>query len=72
MDNFLFFEDTTFSEATGDEKRQLTSIQLKLIDIIEEINSQPEGQITVKKSGSISITGFSETIRKKISDRIHS
>jgi len=42
MDNFLFFEDTTFSEATGDEKRQLTSIQLKLIDIIEEINSQPE------------------------------
>ena len=56
----------------SEEKRQLLNIQFKLLSIQEEIASQPEGKIELKKSGNLFITGFSENVRKLISDRIHS
>jgi len=54
------------------EKKELLNIQLNLMSIQEEIASQPEGRIELKKSGNLFISGFSENIRKLISDNIHS
>lgn len=40
--------------------------------IQEEIASQPEGRIELKKSGNLFITGFSENVKKLISEHIQS
>lgn len=71
LEKILTFENTPLeSLSDSNEQKILLNLRLKLMDIQSDIASQPEGRIELKRSGNIFITGFSESVRQKISDRL--
>lgn len=73
LDKILLFENTPLSDLSDSkEKTTLQTFKMKLIDIENELKSQPEGRIGIKESGNTFVTGFSKSLTKQISDRMYS
>ncbi|MBD3584022.1 hypothetical protein [Flavobacterium selenitireducens] len=72
LGNIITFEGQSLETlADSKEKTELLNLQFKLMPIQDEIASQPEGRIELKKSGNLFITGFSENVRNLISNHIN-
>ncbi len=72
LEKIILFDGIPLSElADSEEKEKLEKVKERISYFEDDIKSQPDGRIELKKSGNWFISGFSDNINRRISKVIH-
>lgn len=72
LEKIILFEGIPLSElGDSEEKMKLEKVKERISYFEDDIKSQPDGRIELKKSGNWFITGFSDSTNQRISKIIH-
>jgi hypothetical protein len=72
LEKILLLEGIPLSELVNSkDKEKLEKVKERISVLENDIKSQPDGRIELKKSGNWFITGFSENISRRISKMVH-
>ncbi len=72
LDEILLFENTPLKDLKDSkEKTYLQTLKIKLLDIEEQLKTEPSGIIKLLGEAQY-VVGFSKELTKLISDRIYS